>query len=278
MCEWERHTQNHLYIYIYICMEQSPGAVKYIPPPPTPCQSLFIFFEIIAWFQDWKGWKSAFWRLPPILLPSRLLPEPSARLTWRRWHGPSPCPLFCPPTPPPHTKTLSDRHLLKSLIQSEGKKDPFFTPKDCRNGTIRCCSFPLLCLLDGGMSLEHFVNERRRSTEERGRTSTEILWFKKENFRWLYNKKKKMCGSFCHFLFLFDVVIGLCLMISISTVCSVSLYLFSFLCFFSHIVNSFISSGCSHHSKSIGKKTYRDTPRHPPTHPNSCPSPLLPQV
>lgn len=100
MCEWERHTQNHLYIYTLISIWSSHQGLWSIYPP---CQSLFIFFEIIAWFQDWKGWKSAFWRLPPILLPSRLLPEPSAWLTWRRWHGPSPCPLFYPH--PPHQDT-----------------------------------------------------------------------------------------------------------------------------------------------------------------------------
>lgn len=75
----------------------------------------------------------------------------------RRGCGPGPCPNFCPSPSP--SKTLSDGHLLNSLLLSEKKKDIFLPPlhlhlhpfpspprKDCRNRTIWCCPSPLLRL------------------------------------------------------------------------------------------------------------------------------------
>ena len=50
----------------------------------------------------------------------------------------------------------------------------------------------------------------RQMRETREEASKEILWLKKKNCWWLWNitRKKKTCGSFCHFLFLFDVIIN----------------------------------------------------------------------
>lgn len=125
-------------------------------------------------------------------------------------------------TSAPQDRTLSDGHLLNSLLLSEIKKEDIFlahlhpfpptpTPrKDCRNRTMWCCPSPLLRLLDGGMSLEHLEKEKKRAEAERnegGSVYRNIVIKKRKLLIMEYNKKKKTCGSFCHFLFLFDVII-----------------------------------------------------------------------
>lgn len=137
------------------------------------------------------------------------------------------------------------------------KKDTIFSlpqpppPKDCRNRTIWCCPSPLLRLLDGGMSLEHFVKRKRGEAErnEGGRVYRNIV-IKKENCWWLWNiTRKKMCGSFCHFLFFFFFYLMLLSLFLRGSIFPRWRFCFIVPVFVLILWFVWIYSVCSHHSK-----------------------------
>lgn len=207
----ETHTESFVYIHIYLYGAVTRGCEVY--PPPTPCQSLFIFFEIIAWFQDRKGWKSAFWRLPPILLTSRFLPEPSARLTWRRWHGPSPCPLFCPPAPPPSPHQDTEWQTSFKIFDSKwGEKKTLFSPqKTAGMGPFGAVLFlSSVCWMEGWAWNTLWTRGWEAQRNEGGRLQ-KYCDLKKKTFDDYITRKRKCVVAFvisfffwCCYWFMFD--------------------------------------------------------------------------
>lgn len=123
-----RHTHTGSCVYRFGAVTR--GCAVYLSfLPPLWVKSLVFHFLWFDWnetvgLRDGKEGRSKITsNSAPTLAPSRLLCEPTARLTWRRRHGPGPCPNFCPF--PLHSKTLSDGHLLNSLLLSEKKKKTF---------------------------------------------------------------------------------------------------------------------------------------------------------
>lgn len=161
---------------------------------------------------------------------------------------------------------------------------PSLPQKDCRNRTIWCCPSPPLRLQMERWARNTLRMRRKEGNREKwGRKRLQKNCdLKRKLFMIMEYNKKKKCGSFCHFLFLFDVIIIVYFWGSIFPWWrSVSTYLFLGCCFCFCIVNCLIYSGCSHHSKWVLATTKKESAvlsQLVIPDPHSCPSPFLSQV